>query len=145
MINPLLQAVSRYGDTLKESFENMITLIFKDFIVDVAATTPFDTGWHAINWQIGNEDDGSVIEKYDRKNKRNLQYVLNDVSTRADNFRYSLGDNIAIFNNADFIIALENGTPTAGTGPNANPGFYQAQENTFEERIMDFFRNNLFA
>ncbi len=105
----------------------------KDFVRGLVQTTPFDTGYHALNWQLGYYPDDSTIETYSKKNRRTKEEVLDRVNRRLDVFYLSFEDigdkGIYIFNNAKKIEDLEEGNPTAGTGKHANPGFVQAQTN----------------
>ncbi len=109
----------------------------KGMVVDLAGTTPFDTGYHAQNWQIRKKNDGGVIGSYNKYHKRDYQDVLDKVSAGADGYHLDImkDETICLFNNAEFIEDLEKGVPTAGTGPNANPGFHKAIMNTWEDRF----------
>ena len=131
-----------------EQIENEVTKIIKKIekgaenavkgmVVDLAGTTPFDTGYHAQNWQLGKTSNSNVIGTYDKYNKRDFQSVLDKVSANADEYHFDIvnDETICLFNNAEFIEDLEAGKPTAGTGPNANPGFHKAVINTFKDRF----------
>lgn len=109
----------------------------KGMVVDLAGNTPFDTGYHAQNWQVGKEAGSETIGTYNKYHKRDYQDVLNKVSGSADKYHLDLmnDERICLFNNGEFIGDLEAGRPTAGTGPNANPGFMKAIENTWEDRL----------
>ena len=134
--------MDKIRDSLNKKIDGYIRALeraLKGMVVDLAANTPFDTGYHALNWQLSDEDNDETIGNYDIYHKRNFQEVLNRVSSKADEFKLDINgsSNISIFNNAEFITDLERGTPTAGTGPNANPGFIKAISNSFDERYEE--------
>ena len=105
----------------------------KDFVRELVQTTPFDTGYHALNWQLDYSLNDSTVGTYSKKNKRSREEVLDRVNKRLDEFYLTFDDigdkGMYIFNNAKMIEDLEIGNPTAGTGKHANPGFIQAQLN----------------
>ncbi|MEA1928233.1 MAG: hypothetical protein U9N73_08490, partial [Candidatus Auribacterota bacterium] len=95
----------------KRKIEKGIERTLKGTVVDLAGNTPFDTGYHAMNWQLKNHETESTIGVYSKKNKRGFQQVLDMVSNRADKFEFSFDDNpnASIFNNGKKIDDLEAG------------------------------------
>ena len=127
--------IEKVTEQVISEMELFINETAKDFVRGLVQTTPFDTGYHALNWQLGYYPDDSTIGTYSKKNRRTKEEVLDRVNRRLDEFYFSFedaedeGKGIYIFNNAKMIEDLEIGNPTAGTGKHANPGFIQAQIN----------------
>ena len=126
-------------EVLDEMYEKItigLNKSVKEFLVGLASTTPFDTGYHANNWQMSENDDDSTIGTYSKKIRRNLQEVISNTEQR---FKEITGEEEApslfIFNNAKMIEDLEKGNPTAGTGKHANPGFVEAQKNILLDKM----------
>ena len=139
----ILSLLDKINNDFVPDLEKGIGEAIRGEMVELAASTPYDTGYHAINWQIGNQANENEIEPYDKKNKRDFQAVLNNVSERTEDVIIDINHDLYVFNNGKMIKELENGTPTAGTGPNANPGFVQNAENELPDIIQEVINNVL--
>ena len=132
----LERKVKEILDKIHEEITTGFNESVKSLLVGLASTTPFDTGYHANNWQISENDDGSTIGTYSKKIRRTLQEVISNTEKR---FKETTGGepSLFIFNNAKMIVDLEEGNPTAGTGIHANPGFVEAQKNIFIQEMKE--------
>jgi len=132
----LERKVKEILDKIHEEITTSFNKSVKSLLVGLASTTPFDTGYHANNWQISENADDSTIGTYSKKHRRTLQEVINNTEKR---FKETTGEepSLFIFNNAKMIEDLEEGNPTAGTGIHANPGFVEAQKNIFIHEMKE--------
>ena len=132
----LEKQIKKALDEMYEKITIGLNKSVKEFLVGLASTTPFDTGYHANNWQMSEGNDDSTVGTYSKKIRRSLQEVISNTEQR---FKEITGEekepSLFIFNNAKMIEDLEEGNPTAGTGRHANPGFVEAQKNIFLDKM----------
>jgi len=135
-VDALEKKIKEILDKIHEKITMGFNESVKGLLIGLASTTPFDTGYHANNWQMSENADDSTIGKYSKKRKRSLQEVISNTEQRFKEITGE-GNSLFIFNNAKMIEDLEEGNPTAGTGKHANPGFVEAQKNIFIQEIKE--------
>jgi len=132
----LEKQIKKALDEMYEKITIGLNKSVKEFLVGLASTTPFDTGYHANNWQMSEGNDDSTVGTYSKKIRRSLQEVISNTEQRFKKITGEEGEpSLFIFNNAKMIEDLEKGNPTAGTGRHANPGFVEAQKNILLDKM----------
>lgn len=96
------EAMAMIAQATQEDFLNILKKLTNDAFTSVVRRTPVDTGYLRENWEIS--VDSREIE-----------------GEQPDGYRIELGTMIMIYNNTEYLIYVENGTPKMRAQPMIRP------------------------
>lgn len=120
---------------ISEGYEILVTEVIKDLFLTLVERNPYLTGFSKMQWHIcsgepPNEDDQVKPEDWE---KIDSDWVYDIKYSEAENFSVkSLGDEIYIYNNCEYIQKLEE-----GHSKQAKKGFIHLTLAEFNSRLVE--------